>query len=123
MEQQEKFNKAWEFKKQGERVSALGLYRELYNELVDEAGEHVRQVPGTGVDEGGTRKIMPSLFTEVEKYLKENKNFCVILNNMGVIYAEAGDKDSARRCFVDSIKFTRDNVNYPDPKIGIDNLK
>ena len=71
MDLQEKFNKAWELKKQGDLAGALKLYKELHDETVDDAGEHARKIPGTRIDEGRTRKIMPSLFTEVDKYLGE----------------------------------------------------
>ena len=123
MDRQERINKAWELKKVGNFAEALELYKALHDELVDEAGEHARQIPGTRIDEGDTRKIMPSLFTETEKYLRKDNVLCTILNNMGVIYAETGDKESARRCFEDSIKFTPEGEDYPNPKIGLENLK
>ena len=123
MDLQEKINKAWELKKEGNFAEALKLYKELHDELVDEAGEHARQIPGTRIDEGTTRKIMPSLFTETEKYLRKDNVFCTILNNMGVIYGETGDKVSARHCFEDSIKFTPEGVNYENPKIGLKELE
>ena len=123
MTNQEKFNKAWTLKKEGNFAEALKLYKELHDELVDEAGESAWEIPGTRIDEGDTRKIMPSLFTETEKYLRKYNMFCTILNNMGVIYAEAGDKESARRCFEDSIKFTPEGIDYPNPKIGLKELE
>ena len=119
---QEKFNKAWALKKEDNFAGALKLYKELHDELVDEAGEYARQIPGTRIDEGNTRKIMPSLFTETEKYLRRDNRFCTVLNNMSVIYAEVGDKESARRCFEDSIKFTPHGLDYPNPKIGLKEL-
>lgn len=123
MDLQEKINKAWELKKEGNFADALKLYQGVHDELVDEAGQHARQIPGTRVDEGDTRKIMPSLFTETEKYLRKDNVFCTILNNMGVIYAEAGDKESARRCFEESIKSTPEGINYPNPKTGLKELE
>lgn len=123
MDFQEKITKAWELKKEGSFAEALKLYKELHDELVDEASEHARQIPGTRIDEGDTRKIMPSLFTESEKYLRKDNVFSTILNNMGVIYGEAGDKESARRCFEDSIKFTPEGVDYPNPKTGLKELE
>lgn len=122
MDIQTKLNQAWELKKEGKHSEALKLYQEVHDFLVDEASEHARQVPGTRIDEGNTRKIMPSLFIETEKYLRRDNVFCTVLNNMGVIYAEAGDMDSARKCFEDSIKFTPDGTDYPNPKIGLEEL-
>ncbi len=123
MDKQEKFNQAWEYKKQGNLSEALRLYKELHDELIDEAGEYARSLPGTRVDEDSTRKIMPSLFTEAENYLKRDSVFGTILNNMGVIYADVGDIKSARKCFEESIKFTPDGFDYPNPKIGLAELE
>lgn len=122
MNQQEKFNKAWELKKQGKLKDALGLYMSLYDELIKEASEHVGNIPGTEITEGKTVTMMPSFMPEAEKFLKRDKLACTILNNMGVIYAEAGDKESAKNCFEQSIELTPEGVDYPNPKTGLKEL-
>lgn len=125
MNQQEKFNKAWDLKKEGKFKEALDLYKELLNELIDEAGKYTRSLSGTRIntDDGRGVKIMPKLFSEVDKYLKRDVAYATILNNMGVIYAEAGDKKSAINCFKDSIKYTPDGFDYQNPKIGLKELE
>ena len=123
MDLQDKINKAWELKKEGKLAESLELYKELYDMLVDVAGEHARQIPGTRIDEGSTRKIMPSFFTETEKYLRKDNVVCTTLNNMGVIYAEIGDKESAKNCFEQSIQLIPEGLDYSNPKIGLENLK
>jgi tetratricopeptide (TPR) repeat protein len=123
MQIQELLNKAGEKKKEGDFVGALSLYKEALGGLTDEASEYARNVPETRIDDGDTRTILPSLFTEVEKYLRKDNVYCTILNNMGVIYAETGDVESARHCFEDSIKFTPEGVDYPNPKAGLKELQ
>ena len=120
---QEKLNKAWELKKKGHYIEALDLYQQVHDYLVDEAREYAQSLPGTRIDEGNTLKIMPLFFTEAQNYLRKDKLFCTILNNMGVIYAELGKDDSAERCFEDAISFIPEGVDYPDPKINYQNLK
>lgn len=118
----EKFNKAWGLKKQGKLKDALDLYMSLYDELIKEAAEYAGSIPGTEITDGKTVTMMPSFMTEAEKFLKREKLACTILNNMGVIYAEVGDKESARNCFEQSIELTPDGVDYPNPKIGLKEL-
>jgi tetratricopeptide (TPR) repeat protein len=65
---------------------------------------------------------VPKLFLETDNYLKRNSAYATILNNMGVIYAEAGDKQSAINCFKESILYTPDDLSYPNPKIGLKDL-
>jgi hypothetical protein len=71
---QEKFNKAWECKKQRKFKKALDLYRELQNEFIDEARKYAGTLPETRVDtdDGKGVKIMPKLFLETDNYLKRN---------------------------------------------------
>lgn len=123
MNHQEKFNKAWELKKQGNLKGALDLYTSLYDELIKEASKHAGSIPGTEITEGKTVTMMPSFMTEAEKFIRKDKLACTILNNMGVIYAEAGDKESAKNCFEQSIELTPDGVDYPNPKIGLEELQ
>ena len=123
MELQDLLNKAWKQKKTGDLAGALKLYKDACNKLVDGASEHAREIPGTRIDEGDTRKVMPSLFTEAEKYLCRDNVYSTTLNNMGVIYAEAGDVESARQCFEDSIKFTPEGTDYQNPKIRLKELE
>lgn len=119
METQELLNKAWELKKQGRLKEALDLYMSAYNQLIKEASKYAGDIPGAEITDGGTVTVMPLFMTEAEKFIKKNKLTCTILNNMGVIYAEAGDIESARNCFEQSIELTPEGLDYPDPKIGL----
>ncbi|MEK7566707.1 MAG: tetratricopeptide repeat protein [Patescibacteria group bacterium] len=122
MNQQEKFNKAWELKKQGKCSDALKLYNELYGRLIKDANKYARSFEGSVIDKGNTRKLMPQLFRKTDEYLKRDNLACAILNNMGVIYEELGDRDTAKKYFEESIRLTPDNLNYPNPKIGLEEL-
>src|SRR5690606_1032911 len=116
---QQKFNLAWENKKKGSFSEAMEIYDELYTQLIKEAGDYARSFEGSTVDEGDTRKIMPLFFNKSEEYLKRDNVACTILNNMGVIMAEVGNKDSAKKYFEESIKFTPDDLDYQNPIIGL----
>ena len=122
MDIQEILNKAWEYKKSGKLSEALDLYNKAYDYLIKEAIKSAKKSSDTVVDEKNTRKIMPKYFVEAEKYLKKDDVVCVILNNMGVIFAELGDKENAKKYFKESIKLTPDKLNYQNPHIGLKNL-
>lgn len=122
MDIQQKLNNAWFLKQDNKFSEALMLYNEVYNYLVDEAGGHARNTLGTRINDDGTIKILPSYFAVADQYLKRDNVVAVILNNMGVIFAEIGDAKLARKYFEESIKFTQDGIDYPNPKTGLDNL-
>ena len=110
---QKKFVKAWNYKKEKKFVKATELYVELYRQLIKDALEHFK---GTSKSETGDRK-------RVEEYLKGDNLACTILNNIGVIFAEIGDKKSAKKYFEESIKLTPTRLDYQNPKIGLKELK
>lgn len=116
-------NQAWEEKKEGKFTESLALYDQVYGELVKEATEHARAQQGTTEDEGDTRKILPKYFEEADNYLRRDNVVCTILNNMGVIFAELGDKDAARKHFEESIKYTPQGMEYENPKVGLKSLE
>lgn len=109
---QEKFNQAWELKKRGKFTDAMSLYSELYEQLIRDAFEHTGGSTGTETQDN----------IKVIEYLKGDNLACTILNNMGVILAEAGNKESARKYFEESIKHIPDGVNYQNPIIGLKEL-
>ena len=119
---QQKFNQAWEYKKEGKLTDAMKLYDELYEQLIKESCNYARSFEGSEIDEDNTRKVMPKFFNKADEYLKRDKLACTILNNMGVIFAEIGDKESARRYFEESIKHIPDGLDYQNPIIGLNNL-
>jgi len=123
MDKQEIFNKAWRLKKEGKYSDALALYNELYEQLIKEASDYARGFEGSVVDEDKIRKLMPQLFRKVDEYLKKDNLACTILNNMGVIYAENGNTETAKKYFEESIRLTPDGIDYPNPKIGLKELE
>lgn len=120
---QEKFNQAWQYKKERKFSDAMELYDELYNQLIVGATKYARSFKNSEIDEGKTRKIMPQFFNKADEYLKKDSLTCTILNNMGVIFAEVGDNKSAKKYFEESIKYTPYGIDYQNPKIGIKELR
>ncbi|MDG2460652.1 MAG: tetratricopeptide repeat protein [Luminiphilus sp.] len=54
--------------------------------------------------------------------LKSSPDYCTVLNNIGGIYLESGDLESARKAFEESIEFIPDGFDYPPPHIGLDEV-
>ena len=116
-------NQAITLKQEGKLSEALAMYDQVYGELVKEATEHARSQHGTVEDEGSVHKILPQYFQEADEYMKKDKTICTILNNMGVIFAELGEKISAKKYFEESIKYTPSGMDYENPRIGLTNLE
>lgn len=110
---QEKFNQAWELKKESRFEEAMKLYSELYQQLIRDAFKNT----------GGAGKFEERDEIKVNTYLMGDNLACTILNNMGVILAEVGDKEAAKAYFEDSIKLTPKNIDYQDPIIGLKELE
>ena len=109
---QEKFNQAREFKKQGNLSNAMSLYSELYEQLIRDAFEHTGGSTGLAIDDK----------EKVDKYLTGDNLACTILNNMGVIWAETGNKEGAKKYFKLSINLTPRDLDYQNPIIGLKEL-
>jgi Flp pilus assembly protein TadD len=45
-----------------------------------------------------------------------------MVNNMGVIYDELGEKEKARSCFMEAMDFIPEGFDYPDPGVNLNNL-
>ena len=120
---QQKIDQARIYKKEGKFADAMKLYDELYEQLIKESTDYARSFEGSEVDEGSTKKVMPQFFNKSDEYLKRDNLVCTILNNMGVIFAEAGDKKSAKKYFEESIKYIPDSLDYQNPKIGLEELE
>lgn len=120
---QEKFDQAWTNQKKGKFTDAMKLYDELYEQLIKEAADYARSFDRSEIDEGDAKKGMPLFFIKAEEYSKRDNRVCTILNNVGVIFTETGDKESAIKYFKESIKFTPDGLDYQNPKIGLKELE
>ncbi len=126
MELQELINKAIELKKGNKYPEALNLYNKALDILFAEASEYARKQKGSHMDseESGEkiRKILPKHFDNAKIYLKHDKTVAIILNNMDVIYAENHDYESAKKLFEQAIELTPNEVDYPNPKVGLESL-
>ena len=127
MNSQELVNKAWSFKKEGKYAEALKFYSQAFDILISEASAYAHSQEGIFVDKEENKKkvraILPKHLDKVKEYLKHDKVACTVSNNMAVIFAEMGDNESAKKFFHQSIDLTPDNIDYPDPKIGLEELK
>ena len=126
MQAQELFNQAWELKKTGNLMEALKLYSKLFEILTAQATDHAHAQSGSFIDkmENGKkiRIISPKMFNETSNYLKKDKVAATISNNMAVIFAELGDFEAAKKFFEQAIELTPVDIDYPDPKIGLQEL-
>ncbi len=123
MELQELITKAWNLKKEGKRIEALKLYSRAFDVLTQEAIKYARGFDDVIKDEGNTRKILPKYFEKSKEYLKQSDVACKISNNMGTIFAEIGNFEGAKKMFQQAIKLTPDDIDYQDPKIGLEELE
>lgn len=114
--------KAWNLKLEGRMEEALKIYSKAFDVLNKEAMDYARSSKSAVQDEGNTRKLLPKYFEKAKEYHKRNDASCKISNNMGVIFAEIGDIEAARRMFEQAIEFTPDGMDYPEPKIGLREL-
>ncbi len=109
----EKFNIAWEFKKQKRYEEAMFLYSELYKQLIKDAFVQIGDPTESEKDDQ----------KRVNNYLKGDNLACTILNNMAVILAESGNVEGAKNYFNLSIKLTPTDVDYYDPIRGLSELE
>jgi len=123
MDLQIKINEAWKLKKDGKKVEALKRYNEIFNALCQEPTEYAKKFKETTQDDDDTRKILPKYFEKALEYLRRDDIACKISNNMGTILAELGDIDGARKMFEQAVDLTPDDTNYPDPRVGLEELK
>ena len=102
---QEKFDKALVYKKEGKLADALKLYEELYGLLIKEAGDYAKSLEKSGSAEDGTVSNMPLFIQNTEEYLKSDNVACILLNNICMILAKAGNKKAAEKYFRKSLKY------------------
>lgn len=123
MKLQELLNQAWQQKKEGNLEKALNLYNQAFDILIKEANEYAHNFGNTVIDDEKTRKILPAHFSKSQEYLKKDKVAAVISNNLGTIFAELNDFESAEKFFHQAIDLTPNNENYQDPHIALRELK
>jgi tetratricopeptide (TPR) repeat protein len=54
--------------------------------------------------------------------LKSSPDYCTVLNNIGGVFLESGDLESAEKAFKESIEFIPDGFDYPPPYDGLDEI-
>lgn len=116
-------SQAWDAVRKGLPVEALENYSAAFDVLTREASNHAHAADGTVRDEKETRTLLPKYLEVVREYYRQNDAACKISYNMGVLFAEVGDNESARRMFEQSIELTPEGLDYPDPKIGLKGLE
>lgn len=118
---QNKVNKAKKYKEEGKLLEALGIYNQVFDFLSQEAANHAHKAENVK-DAKKVRQISSGYFEDAKKFLKQDDLACKISNNMGTIFAELGDTDSAKSMFMQAIDLTPDDMDYKDPKIGLEEL-
>lgn len=109
------------YKKKKDYTKALEIYKMTADFLFNVAKK--KALKSWREENPGDEPTEELIYPVTEKLLRSNKQFCTLLNNQGVLYAEIGDRDSAREAFRDAIKFTPDFVEYSEPHIGLRELE
>jgi len=74
-------------------------------------------------DQDNVRYVLPNFIHTFADCLTWNKIYATYLNNIGVAYAEMGNNERAREYFKEAITFTPKGTDYPNPIIGLKELK
>jgi tetratricopeptide (TPR) repeat protein len=74
-------------------------------------------------DKDGARYLLPAYFAAFLNALRSDILYSNIVNNIGTLFAETGETEEAKKCFLEAINFTPDGVDYPSPKIGLKELE
>ena len=96
-------NQARAHKKERQPKEALSCYKEAGDLLLSEARSFARNNGGV-TDVGDDRIIGGEFFGLCLDYLRQDKVYATILNNMGVLYAESGQYGDARKCFTEAVQ-------------------
>lgn len=75
------------------------------------------------VDKDGVRYLLPAYFAAFSNALRSDILYANIVNNIGTLFAEAGETEEAKKCFLEAIDFTPEGVKFDNPRIGLENLK
>lgn len=73
-------------------------------------------------DQDNIRYVLPNCIHTFADCLTWNKIYATYLNNIGVAYAEMGNSEKAKEYFREAIAFTPKGTDYPNPKIGLNEL-
>ena len=73
-------------------------------------------------DKDGARYLLPAYFASFSNALRSNILYSNIVNNIGTLFAETGEVEEAKKCFLEAIDFIPSGVKFDNPHIGLDNL-
>lgn len=122
MDIQKLINEGRDYKNAGKLASALSCYNAVMDQLCSEAAEFARSQPDSYFDIRDERRFTPKYFEYADSYLKRDKIASRVSNNIGVIFAELKNFDSAKKYFYEAIKYTPKNDAYSDPETNLKNL-
>jgi len=86
----------------------------------------VEQNPYMGVafyDKDGARYLLPAYFAAFSNALRSDILYSNIVNNIGTLFAETGEIEEAKKCFLEAIDFTPQGMVFDNPDINLENLK
>jgi tetratricopeptide (TPR) repeat protein len=109
-------------KNDGKNKDSLKMYSEAFDLLVAEAAEYAKGSEAMFTD-AEKKTVSKKYLEKFNEYLKKDKRACVISNNMGVLFAQTGEKASAKVFFEQAIDLTPKSEKYDDPYIGLEVLK
>ena len=118
---QEKLACALLYKKAGKPAEALVLYKELYAQLIEEAGDYARCVDTLGADDDGIIIDTEHFYNNnADEYLKSDNLACIILNNICVLLANTGHREAAKKSFIKLIKYLPEGKDESSHKIWME---
>jgi tetratricopeptide (TPR) repeat protein len=74
-------------------------------------------------DEDDVRYLLPIYFSAFSSALKSDILYSNMVNNIGTLFAEKGEIEEARKCYMESIEFIPQGVKYDNPFIGLESLQ
>lgn len=92
----------------------------------DTAKKILEENPYMGIsiyDKDGARYLLPAYFAAFSNALRSDILYANIVNNIGTLFAETGETEEARKCFLEAIDFTPQGTRFDNPHINLENLK
>jgi len=115
------------YRKMRNYKKALEYYDMAYSFLMDKAIEKITE-EGKFVkilQDKNKKEVMhmePGYLEEVKALLMSTPHFCTVNNNIGCIYMDVNDLESARKSFKDAIEFTPTGSNFPAPHLNLEKI-
>lgn len=75
------------------------------------------------IDKDNVRYVLPNFIHTFADCLTWNKIYATYLNNIAVAYAEMNNNEKAKEYFKEAIAFIPKGTEYPNPIIGLNELK